>query len=239
MFTANNLSEFNELEIGIYNYIIQNKNSVSYMRIRELADETHVSTSSILRLCKKLGCDGFSEFKIKLKMELNKNDDFNIKNDTGVILEFFNRTQSDTFKKDLLNAVKLMKESHNLLCIGFGNSAAMARYGATYFAGMGKFALDISDPFYPTQKIYVKDIVSIIFSVSGDSSHIIEHANSIKRNGGKIISITNSKNCTLAKMSDCNLAYYVQQEKKGIYDLTTQVPVVYIIEAIAKMFVNE
>lgn len=238
MFTANNLNEFNELEIGVYNYIIQNKNSVSYMRIRELADETHVSTSTILRLCKKLGCDGFSEFKIKLKMEINKNDDFTLKNDTSRISEFLNRVQAREFEAKISEAVKLMKSANNLLCVGFGNSGAMARYAATYFAGMGKFSLDISDPFYPTKKIYVKDTVSIIFSVSGDSKHIIEHANSIKRNGGKIISITNSKNCTLAKMSDCNLAYYVQQEKKGIYDLTTQVPVVYIIESIAKQFVN-
>jgi DNA-binding MurR/RpiR family transcriptional regulator len=41
------------------------------MRIRELADETYVSTATILRFCRKVNYEGFSEFKVKLKMQLN------------------------------------------------------------------------------------------------------------------------------------------------------------------------
>ncbi|MDN8817602.1 RpiR family transcriptional regulator, partial [Staphylococcus aureus] len=72
MFTHEIIASFNELETSLYNYICQNGEKVVYMRIRELADETHVSTASILRFCKKLNCEGFSEFKVKLKMQLEK-----------------------------------------------------------------------------------------------------------------------------------------------------------------------
>lgn len=34
------------------------------MRIRELADEAHVSTTTILRFCKKLKCEGYSDLNI-------------------------------------------------------------------------------------------------------------------------------------------------------------------------------
>lgn len=74
MFTHEMIASFNELETSLYNYISQNSEKVVYMRIRELANETHVSTASILRFCKKINCEGFSEFKVKLKMytEANK-----------------------------------------------------------------------------------------------------------------------------------------------------------------------
>ena len=42
-------------EIGIYNYICANLDKVVYMRIRELANATFVSTSTILRFCQKFG----------------------------------------------------------------------------------------------------------------------------------------------------------------------------------------
>jgi len=44
MFTQEEIASFNELETSLYNYIAGNMDKVAYMRIRELADATHVST---------------------------------------------------------------------------------------------------------------------------------------------------------------------------------------------------
>lgn len=41
--------ELNDTELEIYNFITANLQKVVYMRIRDLADETHVSTTTILR----------------------------------------------------------------------------------------------------------------------------------------------------------------------------------------------
>lgn len=88
MFTHEIIASFNELETSLYNYICQNGEKVVYMRIRELADETHVSTASILRFCKKLNCEGFSEFKVKLKMQLEKDKKTVLKSSQHSIAEF-------------------------------------------------------------------------------------------------------------------------------------------------------
>ena len=34
--------------------------------------------------------------------------------------------------------------------VGIGNSGSIASYGARYFSNLGKFALCVSDPFYPS-----------------------------------------------------------------------------------------
>ena len=74
-----------------------------------------------------------------------------------------------------------------------------------------------------------------MLSVSGETEQIISLANIFLKHGCKLISITNSKDCTLAKMSDYNIAYYMNNKKtKEEYNITTQIPVIFIIEAIAK-----
>ena len=48
MFTAEKIRSLNELELEVYGYIMQHKNAISYMRIREVATEAHVSTTTVL-----------------------------------------------------------------------------------------------------------------------------------------------------------------------------------------------
>ena len=62
MFRYEVIQSLNNLELSLYEYIMKNSKKVIYMRIRELAEEAHVSTTTILRFCKKLNCEGFSEF---------------------------------------------------------------------------------------------------------------------------------------------------------------------------------
>lgn len=238
MFDLETIKSLNELEFGVYNYIMKNKNTVAYMRIREIADETHVSTTTILRFCKKMGYDGFSEFKIKLKMYLENEENFDIKNDKSIIVEFLNRADSKNFKEDLEKAALKLKDCKYIYCVGFGSSGAMASYASRYFAGLGKPSIPITDPYYPTESVYVDGSVILVFSVSGESEAVIRHTNSMKKAGGKIISITNSKNCTIANLADIKLSYYVPQEKKGINEATTQIPVLYIVEDIGKRMNN-
>ncbi|MFG6332138.1 MAG: hypothetical protein K1W28_10000 [Lachnospiraceae bacterium] len=67
MFSAEQIKNLNELEMQVYQYILQHKAAVPYMRIRELAAESYVSPTTVLRFCKKMGCEGYSEFKWKMK----------------------------------------------------------------------------------------------------------------------------------------------------------------------------
>ena len=74
MFTHEMIKSFNQLEMDVYNYIISNEEKVVYMKVRELAEEVHVSTTTILRFCKKVGCEGYSEFRLKLKQEVSSKE---------------------------------------------------------------------------------------------------------------------------------------------------------------------
>ncbi|MRH43525.1 SIS domain-containing protein [Aquibacillus halophilus] len=234
MFTNEEIASFNALEASLYNYISQNSEKVAYMRIRELADETHVSTATILRFCRKNNCDGFSEFKVKLKLHLEKDKTTVVKPGQHSITEFFERTLTGNIDEKIHQAVSIVAKAETVIFIGIGSSGILAEYGARYFSSLGKFSMYIKDPLFPIRTQLLNNSATIALSVSGESNYTITHINQLKQEGSKIISITNSKHSTIATISDVNIPYYVTQERYENSDITTQVPVVYILETLAR-----
>ena len=234
MFSNEVIASFNELETSLYNYICQYGDKVAYMRIRELADETHVSTATILRFCRKVNCEGFSEFKVKLKMHLEGNKKTVIKSVHHSVVEFFERTLKGDIEVKIKQAASLVNTAENVIFIGIGSSGILAEYGARYFSSLGKFSLYIKDPHFPIHTKLRNNSVTIALSVSGENNFTVTHLNQLKQEGSKIISITNNKLSTIAKISDINIPYYVTEEFVEEANITTQVPVVYILESMAR-----
>ena len=56
---------FTKSEIEVINFIKENPNLVLNMTIGELANQTFSSNTTIIRICKKLGFNGFRDFKIE------------------------------------------------------------------------------------------------------------------------------------------------------------------------------
>lgn len=234
MFSCNKIQNLNELELSLYNYIMKNSEKVIYMRIRELANEAHVSTTTILRFCKKLDCEGFSEFKIKFKMYIGEGGGKELTDNTSMIIDFLKKAQTSDYNEKINKVCDEIYTSSNLIFVGIGFSGIIAKYAARYLSAIGKNTVYIDDPFYPISFKVTEKYVTIAFSVSGETPTVIEHVNTLKRKGSKIISITNNENSTLAKISEVNISYYVQQEKTEDNDITTQIPALYIIETIGR-----
>ena len=91
MFSYETIQLFNDLELVIYNYIMKNSSQVQYMTIRELADAVHVSTSSIMRFCKKAGCDGYAEFRVKFKLYLESRKEMSMDANKTYCMNCFQR----------------------------------------------------------------------------------------------------------------------------------------------------
>lgn len=234
MFTNEVIATFNELEMLLYNYITQNKEKVVYMRIRDLADETHVSTSTIMRFCRKLNCEGFSEFKVKLKLLIDEKNEPSIKSSQHVLAEFFERTQNEKFTSKLEEAADVIARADSVIFIGIGSSGILAEYGARYFSSLGKFSMYIKDPFMPIHA-NLNNSITIALSVSGEGNYTISHIHQLKEKGSKIISITNNRQSTIAKLADVNISYYVSEEFVDHSNVTTQIPVIYILEETARL----
>ena len=239
MFSYEEISSLNDLEILVYNYAISNPSKTSSMTIRQLADEVNVSSTTIMRFCNKIGCEGFSEFKYALKdyvKELNKNGS---RTDSSLIQDFFVKANTEEFLSQIRKAAEIIESKDMVFFIGMSSSGSLAKYGSRFLSNLGKNAFYLDDPFYPTDRGLYDNTAIVALSVSGEQRFLFRQIDGFKKGGASIISITNSHQCTLAKVSDFNIAYYMPMKVlPGLFNITSQVPVVYILESIAQEVVN-
>lgn len=235
MFTHKAIAELNTLELMIYNYVIKNKNAVMYMTIRELAEAAGVSTTTVLRFCKKMGCEGYSEFRIRFKLYLEQTEAPPVDFGTSEIISFFKSINNDEFNQLIDQAVQHIAAAERIIFVGVSTSGTLGKYGARFFSNVGKFSTHIDDPYYPINSDMYKNAVAIILSVSGETEEILRLASQFSLHHCKIVSITNNETSSLARMADFNLSYHVPPQLiAGQHNITTQIPVIYIIETIGK-----
>lgn len=237
MFGYEVLQSYNDLEMLVHNYVMEHKDEVKYMTIRELAQAAHVSTSTIVRFCKKTGCEGYSEFKVQFKIFLKEEKENKKKaKDSGVdeIINFLHTVTSTKYEESIAEIAQQIQEAKQLIFIGIGTSGILGKYGARYFSNLGKYSQYIEDPYYPIGENMDSTIV-IALSESGETEQTVRLAERFKQFHCRLFCITNSPACTLAKMSDYSLSYFVARRLvHDEYNITTQVPVIYLLEAIGR-----
>ena len=238
LFTTQHLKSLNDLEFDIYKYVQANMAKIDKMKIRELANELHCSTTTILRFCRKLDCNGYSEFKLKLKMMADgRKLVTQPESEECEVFQYF-QNMNPKLDAEIREAANLVYQANRIMLMGMGTSGIMAKFGARYLTNMGKLVHYIDDPFYPVPDDFYKDFLIIVISTSGETKEMIDKVHKFKTLNALTIAITNSATSTLAKLSDFSLSYYVPIEKRtdniSVHDVTTQVPVVYLIEKLGK-----
>ena len=234
-FGFKNLSSLSTVDMTIYRYIEQNSDKVIYMRVRDIAQNAHVSNSSIMRFIHKVGFNSFPEFKAYLK---NSNQDLN-----NVKFKFINKSNfpRDTISKLIVIADKIY-QADNIITIGMGDSAFLAGYAARKMAALGLNAGPVTDPFYPlvAKLENTSNNIVICFSVSGKTTEMVEMLNRfVNDEDVMIISITGDETSPIAKMSRYSLNYHESMVRHNGFDFSSQVPVMYLIEGITKILIDK
>jgi len=235
MFSHSVIASLNNLEMMVYNYAIKNRDKVTYMTIRELADAAGVSTTTVLRFCRKLNCEGYSEFRLRFKLYLENNEPQQANFGASEIISFFRSVNNEEFDCLLAQAVDIILSSERIIFVGAGTSGSLAKYGARFFSNIGKFSNHIDDPYFPVTNDMAKNALAIVLSVSGETEEILRFASQFSLHNCKVLSITSHEHSRLAKLADFNLSWHVPQTRiGGVYDITTQIPVIYILESLGR-----
>lgn len=239
MFGCEEIKNLNEIELSLYEYIMKNSEKVMYMKIRDLANEAHISTTTVFRFCRKLNYSGFSEFKLKFKMYMEDKSKKRVNEDTSFIIDNFKRLSSNEFKKMIDGLCGLIGEHDNIVFLGGGLSGIVGKYASRYLASIGKSSTYIDDLFYPINCELYKNGLVVVLSESGETVEIINAINKFKKEKCIIASITNSENTTIAKISDFNISYYIPEERIDDIDITSHLPPMYILETVGRKLYNE
>ena len=176
MFSHAAIASLNNIEMLVYNYVIKNRDKVMYMTIRELAEAAGVSTTTVLRFCRKLNCEGYSEFRVRFKLYLEQNEPQQANFGASEIISFFKGVNNDEFDQLLDQAIEIILSSERIIFVGAGTSGALAKYGARFFSNVGKFSNHIDDPYFPVTNDMARNALAIVLSVSGETEEILRFA---------------------------------------------------------------
>lgn len=133
MFTYEHIQKFNATEIAVYKYIVSNAEKVPFMTIRELSEALHISTSTVLRFCEKIGCNGYNEFKEQMKVYLKTADLKPPMEDLEELQCYFTCVNTSVFEEKIAQAVGIIKECRMVVFIGLGSSGSLAKFAARLF----------------------------------------------------------------------------------------------------------
>ncbi|WP_423188975.1 MurR/RpiR family transcriptional regulator [Alkalibacterium sp. f15] len=227
-----NQIDFNELtdvDQSIYGYISNNIEKVPYMRVREIAKESHTSSSSVMRFIRKIGFDSYNEFKYSFKETNSEPETVSQRQEILGVNNFSN----DVYEV-MEQVARLILQAENIVFFGMGSSGAMCDYAARRLATIGFNAHSLTDPTFPLyQKLKnTADNIVIVLSITGNTVEVVEAVNGYKNlDDFKIVAITSDKTSNIASMADYILAYRVEMIHLFHFnDMTSQLPTVFLIE---------
>ncbi|KAF0384873.1 MurR/RpiR family transcriptional regulator [Pediococcus acidilactici] len=226
--------------------VIQHPSQVKKMSIGILAKKAEVSTATVTRFVKKMGCQDFSEFKLGLAEATST-----ITEDVGnaplpdQVTNFYNQMITGTWKKinqtALDEAVQLIRNAPRIFVFGLGSSGYNAQELSQRLLRMGinAFAPADSHTMCITSSIMQSDDLVIVLSVSGNSAEVNEATKLAKEHQLKVIAITAFDDSPLATMSDCKLFVQYSDFVDSTRFINSQLGIVYVIDVLSTMLLHD
>lgn len=244
----NNYTALTATEQAVADYILQNGQDVIHMPIATFAENAGVVKSAIIRCCKSLGFEGYSDMKIALAMELSQNRKLNYTpyidtdDDAGAILDkVFSanvKTLHDTAEKIdrsvLRTAVNLLDRARIIYIYAIGTSAGIAQEFQYRLMQIGKTALCIND--VPTMKVSSLNIkegdVAIGISHSGRTVATIEALQLAKEKGADTLCITSYPGSKITEHSDNSIEIYSDEIDYPMEAISARIAHLSVIDAL-------
>ena len=230
-FTYSQVESLNETETYVYNYVVKNTKKVLNESIRKLANDTHVSTATIMRFCKKMGCEGFTELKYRLKenveIQETKEDDANNQFDS-----FIERVESSDYLESIRRAAEIIKQSDLILTLGIGTTGDFAKYTSRLLSGMGYCCYGVDGAAYPAQRVAEGyQVVIIVFYERLQKNPLFEEIYRYKNKNYMIIMLSNNNMGSMEHL--CDEVIHVSDGSVMLGKIHSGIPMFYAIEKLA------
>lgn len=228
------LGSLSPAEQRVAQHVLSQPRSALNDPIAQIARAADVSQPTVIRFCRSLGCEGLSDFKLRLASGLTGTIPITHTQVTGddSMLELGAKVLGNTASailqaRDHLNrdsmdrAMRLIADSRRIEIYAVGHYGAVANDAQFKFLRVGVSAVAHTDPRLQTlaANLLSPDVVVLIISSSGRIAELLAVAEKAQERGAKVIAITESQS-PLARKAD--LALIVDHAE----DIATQVPMI-------------
>jgi len=236
-------------------FLLEQPREAVQMTITELAKLSGSSTSTISRFCRLFHAENFTEFKVKLAMELSEEATTDTYQDIvaghsldGIVSAITSnhiRSVSDTAKlldySKLHKAIDAMHNAGRIDLYGSATSGVVAEDFYQKLVRIGKSAVVFSDPHMQqtsAASLSVND-VAIGFSYSGETPETIEALLSATEQGATTISITKYGTNSLADIATISL--FISSSEAGMRrgDMASRMAQLHLVDILFVGLVSE
>ncbi|WP_339207265.1 MurR/RpiR family transcriptional regulator [Bacillus sp. FSL W8-1143] len=207
-----------ETERYLLNYIHQHLEDISTLSIVTLSERANVSTATIVRLMKKIGYNGYTSFKYRLKQEKKMTDASDqLKNIDEDIKLAIRKNEEEVLKTIQLQSIGQIEDAvqkiHNadkIYIFGRGFSEMIAKEMTIKLQLIGKTCEVHDDPNIIRLKSrdISKNELAIFVSLNGETAELVEACQNLSMKQVTTITVTTRIDSTLSKISDMTLVGY-------------------------------
>lgn len=223
---------FSSSEQAIINYLLENPEEIRPLTTKQLADRCYSSSSTVVRLCRKLDCKGYNDFKILFLSEIEKTNkdittiDPNYPFQKNAALQEICDNLKNLYADTILETASLVDHSnytkavsllYNAKCIDIYGAATNQSLAYDFKMNMLRINHKVNVPM-SHQELVINaaysnpDHTSIIISYTGETSETLEYCKLLKNTGSPMICITSIDNNSISDFCDISLKI-VSKEK--------------------------
>ena len=219
------IKDLSPSERQVVNYILNDPESIANMGIVEMAGKTYTSTSTVMRVCKKLDIESFIDFRIQLAADLNEylDNTFLLKYQAPIepqdsMVNIINKVTSNNVRavidvrrlnppEILEKVVDLMIASKQIDFYGSGVSNLICHDAMMKALRLGipSTAYSFYSEMAMLAKTCLSDHLAIIVSYTGQTQDTLMVAKYLQRGNIPSVSITAHNNNDLLELCKVNL----------------------------------
>lgn len=221
-----NLDLLAESEAKIARFILNHPESVLQLTVRDLAREAHSSQAAVIRLCRTLQINGYSQLKVLLTADLVRNErqpaseyvelnpattfDMQLQSFAQATEKSIHHTLNHLSESDLATVSARLAQARRVFTFGVAASQLVAEDLAQKLTRLGYPVTHWVDVHLATMTaaILEPEDVAILISFSGATREVVEIAELIHQRGSLLVAVTQfrPKN-PLAQLAD--VVFYV------------------------------
>ncbi len=231
------------IERSIASYFLEAGEALREQSARSIAAKLYTAPSTVSRLCKRLGYEGYTDFRDAYLDELrylssaftsiDANQPFRRSDDPRTIAAkmgaLWRETVSDTLQlidgESLERAVELVANARTTFVYSAGPQSYLAEDFVDKMARIGRRVIVTykDDTSYFFASGVQADEVFIVLSYSGETGDALRVARQVKNAGGTIVAITSYGRNSLSEMADVTLLVSTREklvEKLGCFAMS-------------------
>lgn len=243
-------------ERTVADFLLENPDRAMELGIHELAEKTFASPSSIIRMCHRIGFQGYKEFRravtyelaVRKKSEEEQHKEITRSDSMEDIIEKItykniisledtkNLLEPETLKK----SVELVRNCRTVLLFGLGASLCAARDAYLKFLRLNKPCV-INDDWH-SQYLQARNAseqdLGIVISYSGETQEVIECMKIMRENHTPIIAITRCVASPVSELADLRLYTAANESTFRSGAMSSRISQLNIIDILYTAFAN-